>query len=64
MQLTERVEVAVDEAKRFLTKAEAYLDRARIDKWMASNGYCKESSAVRRASLDLTRALADMRKPR
>lgn len=61
--LTERVEEAVVEAKRFLAKAENYLNRAKIDKWVR-DGYCKEAGAVRRASLDLTRALTDMRKPR
>lgn len=61
-QLAERVEIAVEEAKRFLAKAEDYLDRAKIDEWVRRDGYCKESGAVKRASMDLTRALADMRR--
>jgi hypothetical protein len=52
--------VAVDEAKRFLAKAEDYLEREKNDKY-ADMG-CKESGAVRRSSLDLTRTLADMRR--
>ena len=62
--LAERVETAVEEAKRFLIKAEDYLDRAKIDEWVLSDGCCKESGAVKRASMDLTRALADMRRVR
>jgi hypothetical protein len=53
--------VAMNEAKRFLAKAEDYLEREKDDSF-AHMG-CKESGAVRRSSLDLTRALADMRRP-
>ena len=52
--------IAVDEAKRFLVKAEDYLEREKDDTF-AQYG-CKESGAVRRSSLDLMRALADMRR--
>lgn len=62
--LAERVDTAAEEAKRFLVKAEDYLDRAKIEKWVMSDGYCKESGAVKRASMDLTRALANMRRTR
>ena len=48
-------------AQVFLRAAKAYVDRKANDK-DAEFG-CKESGALRRASLDLTRALAEMRKP-
>lgn len=55
------VEKAIKEAKRFLEIAEAA--RKELD---AVNTYfmgSKRSAAVKRASMDLTRSLADMRKP-
>lgn len=56
----ERINEAKQLAKRFM-KAVAELESADI----ASKGYCnpKQSGALRRASMDLTRALAEMRKP-
>ena len=56
------IETAIVEAKRFLEKA----DRVRIS--VPQKGYRiafgpKETGALRRASMDLTRALAEMRKP-
>lgn len=53
----ETVKLAVAEAKRFIEKA---------GKIKAGHLYfqtSKESAAARRASMDLTRALAEMRKP-
>lgn len=55
----DKIKEAVLEAKRFLVKAELYHRAEKISEW--SNP--KEAGAMRRASLDLTRALADMRKP-
>lgn len=56
------INAAVREAKRFLEKHREY--EASIK---TLNGYScmgsKESGALRRASMDLTRALAEMRKP-
>ena len=50
------------EAKRFLAAVAALkARRAKGDLYDFSS--CRESGAVRRASLDLTRALADWRKP-
>lgn len=48
------------EALRFLNRVDAY------KKAIAANDYGapRESGAVKRASMDLTRALADLRKPR
>lgn len=49
-----RVLVAEEEAKRFLKRVQAY---KKADKY--SN---KESAAMKRASMDLTRALVDVRR--
>jgi hypothetical protein len=56
------IAAAAIEAKRFLKAEKAWRER------MAAGGIyefqgSKESGALRRASLDLTRALAEMRKP-
>ncbi len=56
----ETIAAAICEAERFLKAAKA----AKLE--LASEGYIagtKTSGAARRASLDLTRALADMRRP-
>lgn len=58
---TEAIKAAVAEAKRFITRAETLLNTE--DQRMYGYGSPKESGACRRASLDLTRALAEMRKP-
>lgn len=55
----DKIKDAVAEAKRFLKKAEDYHRVVKINEW--SNP--KEAGAMRRASMDLSRALADMRKP-
>jgi hypothetical protein len=55
-----RVKVAIEEAKRFLDRAEAYLNRDNDDGWVMGT---KEGGALRRSSMDLTRALADLRRP-
>ena len=59
---------AVAEARRFITKAEAALNKdtlscLRIDSPKTSilNNNPRENGAVRRASMDLTRKLADLR---
>lgn len=52
---------AIVEAKRFLvraTKLQQRHEKNDIYRWQGS----RESGAVRRASMDLTRALADLRK--
>lgn len=55
----ETLNTASIEAQRFLRAVEA------LKKAQSTNQYSnpKESGAVRRASMDLTRALADMRTP-
>jgi hypothetical protein len=57
-----KIKAAVAEAKRFIAAAKALEDRREKRDLYDFQG-CRESGAVRRASLDLTRALADMRKP-
>ena len=54
----ERLIVAMEEAERFMAKAQAWLKRLRADVIKS-----KEGSACKRASMDLTRALAELRRP-
>jgi hypothetical protein len=56
----QRVDAAVGEAKRFLKAVDALKERCKSDQYAMDSS--RESGAVRRASLDLTRALADMRR--
>ncbi len=63
----DKIKRAAEEAQRFLRAVRALADREVSDvsastTYRVGNGI-KESGAVRRASLDLTRALAEMRKP-
>jgi len=55
----------IEEVKRGIKVFELKLSEmeARIREDPYALAGCKETGAVRRASLDLTRALADMRKP-
>lgn len=63
----DQIKLAVKEAKRFIKLAELCI-QARSETY-GSGDYIfhasapKESGAVRRASMDLTRQLAEMRKP-
>ena len=61
-----RLQIAVAEAKRFLARAEALppeVETAPGDySNFFTNNHPKETGAIRRASMDLTRALADLRK--
>jgi len=59
---TENIEAALAEAKRFIVRVEALKARRKKGDPYGLRG-CKESGAVRRASLDLTVTLAEMRKP-
>jgi hypothetical protein len=64
---TEEIHKAVEEAERFIKTAKMYLEAKK--KTYKQGDYTfhhsapKESGATRRASLDLTRQLAVMRKP-
>jgi hypothetical protein len=56
-----RIKTAKAEAKRFLKRLDEYEQEVKA---RGGNYDCpKESGALRRASMDLTRALAEMRKP-
>ena len=57
----EKLRKAKAEAKRFLELVAPLEKRWAEDAW-AKHG-CKESGAVGRSSLDLSRALAELRKP-
>lgn len=63
---TDEIKQAIQEAKRFIKRAEECIEAR---KPYESHGYeftpiaPKESGALRRASMDLTRQLAKMRKP-
>jgi hypothetical protein len=55
------VEAAAAEAKRFLARVAAWQKRCKEDPEMKYG--TKESGAINRASLDLSRSLADLRRP-
>ena len=61
-----KLQAAVEEAKRFIARAEALPTpepySAGKYQFMHDN-FPKQSGAIRRASMDLTRALADLRRP-
>ena len=63
----DKIYQAMDIATEFLKKANKYIDET--SKIYTSNGHefnlsaPKQSGALRRASMELTRALAEMRKP-
>lgn len=52
---------AVAEARRFIARAESLMNADPSRDYFYSNP--KEAGAARRASMDLTRALSEMRKP-
>ena len=54
------IDVAIREAKRFIERAQAA--KAALEDPMVCITGSKETGACRRASMDLTRALADMRR--
>ena len=54
------IEKAMNEAAEFLALAGGVLDQNSDTKWIA---YGMETGALRRKSMDLTRALAALRKP-
>lgn len=56
-----KITIAIQEAQRFIAIAETAVEKIICDEVVRVTG-CKETSACRRASMDLTRALADMRK--
>lgn len=58
----EALNEAINEARRFLKAAEAAKKRIKGDMYWAMG--CRETGACRRASMDLTRSLAELRKGR
>jgi len=54
------LEVAIAEAKRFLAAAEKCKSIQQPCKWVPAG---RDAAACKRASMDLTRALADLRHP-
>ncbi len=56
----EKLNAASDEIKRYSKCVKKYRERLNEDK-MAKYG-CKESGAVRRASMDVSRALTELRR--
>lgn len=72
MMTFDKIGAARDAAERFIRLADAAVERAKSDDeayaefdFPKASGaqYTRESGAMRRASMDLTRALAEMRKP-
>lgn len=61
-QTDDNLKAAITEAERFLTAAKALMARRKKDEWLSDWQGCRESGACRRASMDLTRALADLRR--
>lgn len=57
-----KLKLAESEARRFLLRAKEYRERLGAERIVKYG--CKEGSALRRASMDLTRALAQLRKAR
>lgn len=51
----------INEAKRFIKKAEIAKKKMKEDRYAVFG--CKETGAAKRASMDLTRSLAELRKP-
>ena len=56
-----KIDIAVKEANRFIAKAFLWKRRIVHDE-LASISGCKEGGAAKRASMDLSRSLAELRK--
>jgi len=61
------IDAAKEAAERFIAAVDAMKEREATDdhfrRYMTTGTGFKETATIRRASLDLTRALAEMRKP-
>lgn len=57
-----QIDAAIKEAQQFIQKAFAWKKRLKSDSMVGISG-SKEGGACKRASMDLTRALVDIRKP-
>ena len=56
-----KIDNAISECRRFLSRANDWKKRIKTDKYALLSG-SREGGAAKRASLDLSRALADLRK--
>jgi len=56
------IDAAIFESRRFIKKASAWKRRLKSDEYAYISG-SKEGGAAKRASMDLTRILAELRKP-
>jgi len=56
----ETLNTAIAEARRFIVRAEAAKCRIQKDEYWAMG--CAETATAKRSSMDLTRALAELRK--
>lgn len=56
-----KLEIAIAEAARFVVIARKAKERLKSDKYASITG-SKETGAARRASMDLTRALSELRR--
>ena len=59
---TDIIDIAVEEAIRFIDRADEARKALRRNTASGGKAYLKEIAAMKRASMDLTRALADLRK--
>ena len=59
-----KLKEAMNEAERFICRADKLLKQQNSVDSVVSYHCPKEQGAVKRASMDLTRALAELRKPR
>jgi hypothetical protein len=63
----DKIKAAIDAATKMVSAANEYLDECAksytLGKYVFTNTAPKQSGALRRASMELTRALAEMRKP-
>ena len=56
----QKIGEAMEEARKFIKRGNDLIERLLSDKW--AEYQCKESAALKRTSMDLTRALAEYRK--
>jgi len=57
----ERIDSAIFEAHRFIKRAKEWKKRVKDDKYVSMSG-SREGGAAKRASMDLSRALAEIRR--
>ena len=60
----ETIQVAADEAMRFIRRVARYEEAKKENALIGVYGGSREGGDLRRSSMDLTRALADMRQGR